>query len=245
MNRTNQIAPVSRTPSRAPERARGGTSVNQRGARDAVLSSSEQSFDAIDNAALETPSDEQSFGTRENINVDDDDDVDDARSTPETVEETRSNGASFPASDATSATTTKGAESRDDDGEVSLEENTDPRAHDTNPTKKRAGETVTGGLSKNVDFILVKTGQVKAISKRKAKTTAVSQKKPSNEVALVKMPRASRAPTTANDKRMTAHTWKSCPFAIAAGSEPAPAGSQQCGNCKALDLLYLDPSWNR
>ena len=103
MNRTNQIAPVSTTPSRAPERARGGTSVNQRGARDAVLSSSEQSFDAIDNAALETPSDEQSFGTRENINVDDDDDVDDARSTPETVEETRSNGASFPASDATSA----------------------------------------------------------------------------------------------------------------------------------------------
>ena len=236
MNRTNQIAPVSRTPSRATERARAETSV----IRGSVLSSS--SFDAVDNAALETPSDEHSFDTDEHVNVDDGDDVDDARSTPETVEETqRSNGASLHASDATSATT-KGDESRD---EVSLEENTDPRANETNPTKKPTGETATCGLSKNVDFLLTKTGHVKSISKRKAKTTTVSQKKPSNEVAPVEMPRASRALTTANDKRSTAHTWKSCPFAIAQGSEPAPAGSQQCGNCRALDLFYLDSSWNQ
>ena len=144
MNRTNQIAPVSRTPSRATERARAETSV----IRGSVLSSS--SFDAVDNAALETPSDEHSFDTDEHVNVDDGDDVDDARSTPETVEETQLRTV-LRCTPRTRLRRRRKATSRGD--EVSLEENTDPRANETNPTKKPTGETVTCGLSKNVDFI--------------------------------------------------------------------------------------------
>jgi len=245
MNRNVQVATGTRTPTRAIERARGGVSANQRG-RNTVLSCS--SFDVAP-SALATLSDDASFGD-ESINVDDDD----AQSTPATVTETQNTSWSLCMSDATppsdarasTSSTTNGDESSESDDRV-LPSEDEVRGREHKSAKRPAGGRVTSGRRNDVDFILMETGQVKPISKRKAKATVsnATTKTPCRTQSNATVKVEIQPVTTTRKTSATTHTWKSCPFAIVRGSAATPAGSQPCSNCKALDLLYLDSSWNR